>query len=138
MPKKRKDGNYEKVMTFDIKGQKIRKHFYYKDEFDLVEKVNAFKAELEEKSKIYFERVADEWYESHCEEVEGGTQICYKPAYKRAVEAFKDKEIKEYNLYGHKAYFGAYGKAEILSSNSTGSAYCFKPNIQTCRTERIH
>lgn len=95
MPKKRKDGYYEKVMSFEIKGKKVKKHFYYKDEFDLVEKVNAFKAELEEKSKIYFERVADEWYESHCEEVEGGTQICYKPAYKRAVEAFKDKEIKD-------------------------------------------
>lgn len=95
MPKKRKDGNYEKVMTFDIKGQKIRKHFYYKDEFDLVEKVNAFKTKLEERQKIYFEYVADEWYESHCEEIEGGTQICYTPAYKRAVEAFKDKEIKD-------------------------------------------
>lgn len=95
MPKKRKDGNYEKVMTFEINGQKARKHFYYKDEFELVEKVNAYKAELEKQQKIYFERAADEWYESHCEEVEGGTQLCYKPAYNRAVEAFGDKEIKD-------------------------------------------
>ena len=95
MPKKRKDGLYEKVMTFEINGQKTRKHFYYKDEFELVEKVNAYKAELTEKQKIYFERVADEWYDSHCEEVEGGTQLCYKPAYNRAVDAFGDKEIKD-------------------------------------------
>ncbi len=95
MPKKRKDGYYEKVMTFEIHGEKIKKHFYYKDEFDLVSKVNAFKAVLEEKQKVYFEKVADEWYESHCEEIESGTQLCYTPAYKRAVTAFKGKEIKD-------------------------------------------
>lgn len=95
MPKKRKDGNYEKVISFEIKGQKIRKHFYYKDEFDLVEKVNDFKAKLEEQQKVYFEYIADKWYESHCEEIEGGTQICYKPAYNRAIEAFSEKEIKD-------------------------------------------
>ncbi len=95
MSKKRKDGYYEKVMTFEINGDKIKKHFYYKDEFELVEKVNAFKSELEEKQKIYFEKVADEWYGQHCESIEGGTQICYKPAYNRAVETFKDKEIKD-------------------------------------------
>ena len=95
MPKKRKDGNYEKVITFVINNEKIKKHFYYKDEFELVEKVNAYKAELEELQKVYFERVADKWYESHCEEVEGGTQICYKPAYNRAIEAFDGKEIKD-------------------------------------------
>ena len=95
MPKKRKDGNYEKTITFVINNEKIRKHFYYKDEFELVEKVNAYKSELEEQQKIYFERVADEWFESHCEDVEGGTQICYTPAYKRAVESLGEKEIKD-------------------------------------------
>lgn len=95
MKSKRKDGYYEKVMTFTVNGEKIRKHFYYKDEFELVEKVKAFERQLSEAKKVYFSFVADEWWESHCNDIEGGTQISYQPAYKRAVESFEGKEIKD-------------------------------------------
>ena len=95
MPKKRKDGNYEKVITFEINGQKFKKHFYYKNEFELVEKVNAYKAEIEEKQKIYFKQVAEEWEESHYSTIRSGTKTCYDPALKRAKEEFDGVEIKD-------------------------------------------
>ncbi len=92
---KRKDGYYEKKKTYIINGEKVVKHFYYTDAFDLVEKIRAFENDAAEAEKVYFKRVAEEWKEEHFSEVEGGTQISYTPAYNRAVDEFGNMELKD-------------------------------------------
>lgn len=92
---KRKDGYYEKKKTYIINGEKVVKHFYYTDAFDLVEKIKAFENAAAEAEKVYFKRVAEEWQDEHFAAVEGGTRISYTPAYNRAVEAFGAQEIKD-------------------------------------------
>lgn len=92
---KRKDGYYEKKKTYIINGKKVVKHFYYTDAFDLVEKIKAFENDAAESEKVYFRRVAEEWKDEHFSEVEGGTQISYKPAYNRAVDEFGKMELKD-------------------------------------------
>lgn len=90
--KKRKDGYYEKVYVYELNGEKKKKHFYYKDEFDLVEKVKAFEAELEEAKKIYFCRVAYDWQEEHYNEIEPGTQISYSAPLKEQQKHLRAKK----------------------------------------------
>lgn len=136
--KKRKDGYYEKVYVYELNGEKKKKHFYYKDEFDLVEKVKAFEAELEEAKKIYFCRVAYDWQEEHYNEIEPGTQISYSAAFKRATEAFEGKEIRDISPYRHKAYFRPYGKRAVFRSIRPGTANCSESHFQVCNSERIY
>ena len=95
MAKKRKNGYYEKVVAYEIHGETKRKHIYYKDEFELVAKVNRLKAAAEEENRITFRKAAEAWQETHFEEIRGGTQTCYTPALKRAIEAFGEMEIAD-------------------------------------------
>lgn len=92
---KRKDGYHEKKKTYIVNGQKVVKHFYYTDAFDLVEKIRAFESDAAEAEKVYFKCVAEEWKDDHFPGVEGGTQISYTPAYNRAVDEFGNKELKD-------------------------------------------
>lgn len=90
-----KSGLKEKSKTYIVRGEKMVKHFYYHDEFELVDKIRAFESELEEREKIRFKEVAELWEDEHFAQVEPGTALSYTPALKRSIEILGDKEIKE-------------------------------------------
>ena len=95
MPKKRKDGYYEKQITFNFNGNRVKKTFYYKNDKDLINKIKAFEGQLNERESHPFNIVANEWRENHFAKIQDGTKICYTPALERAIAEFQDTPIKE-------------------------------------------
>ncbi len=79
---RRKDGIWQEVLT--VNGRK--KYFYGKTKSAVLQKIREFE---EERSRgTLFEKVADEWWEVHEPELAHNTTKSYKPAIKRAIEAF--------------------------------------------------
>lgn len=93
--KKRKNGYYETQKTLTIEGKKVQHTFYYKTQKELAEKVKAFRTEQTKIAKHYFKAVAEEWQDSHWEEIAGNTRMGYAAAYKRAVERFGEIPVAE-------------------------------------------
>ena len=93
----RKDGRYCASYT-DERG---KRHFIYdKDPKRLYEKVNAPVEEV----PVTFAEIAQAWRDEHYEKIEKGTQTCYEPSRKRAVELFGDEiasEIRPSEIQAH-------------------------------------
>lgn len=87
--KKRKDGRCEKVVTINGK----RKHFYGKDESEILQKIAAYQ-EKEENGPLFSE-IADQWRDSYEKEVEHYTYEKTKAAYKRLKDYFDGDFIKD-------------------------------------------
>lgn len=86
---RRKDGIWQEVVTINGK----RKYFYGKTKAAVLQKIREFN-EVRERGAL-FEDVAYEWWEVHEPEIAYNTTKGYKPALKRAAEAFKDVPIKD-------------------------------------------
>ena len=91
--KRRPDGLYQLSVVLEENGKKRRKYFYGKTQQEAKRKM----MEWQEKQAAgrNFEEVADEWQEKHWKEIRAGTQVCYNPAHKRAVEAFSGVHIRD-------------------------------------------
>lgn len=86
---RRKDGLWQETITINGK----RTYFYGKTKAEVLNKIREFKLK-EEKGKS-FDEVADEWWEEHEKNIAFYTARSYKPAVKRAKEAFKGVPIKD-------------------------------------------
>ena len=86
---KRKDGLWQH--EYKLNGK--RKFVYGKTQREVAQKLAAIE-ELQEKGRT-FEEVADEWWEEARENLAPNSLKNYTPAYKRAVEMFKDTRIRE-------------------------------------------
>lgn len=92
--KPRKDGLVEVKETITLSsGKRVRKSFYGKDEKEARRKAYSYQGEVEKGRS--FKVVAEEWEEKHFSTLEYGTKGCYRPAIKRALEAFSDVSIKD-------------------------------------------
>ncbi len=86
---RRKDGIWQEVLT--VNGRK--KYFYGKTKSAVLQKIREFE---EERSRgVLFEKVANEWWEVHEPELAYNSTKCYKPAVKRAIEAFGNTPIDD-------------------------------------------
>ncbi len=85
--KKRADGLYQ------ISVQKKRKYFYGHTQQEAKQKMMAWQEKRE--AGRSFAEVADEWQRKHWEEISAGTQVCYAPALKRALEDFAGVSIRD-------------------------------------------
>ena len=83
----RPDGLFEKSVVVNKK----RVYFRGKTESEVNRKMVAFNAERE--NGKFFEDIADDWWESHSEELSYNSLKNYKPAYIRAREAFEGQRI---------------------------------------------
>lgn len=91
--KKRKDGLYQKQQTIYLSdGSKKLKVFYGKSSAEVNRKILEFNGE-QLKGRL-FTIVADEWQESHEQEIEYYTADCYKAPVKDVKHEFKDYYIK--------------------------------------------
>jgi integrase len=89
---RRADGRVEKRITIDGK----QKSFYGKTESEVLRKIAAYQIESEQaKQSRPFSIVADEWREKHFQNLSNGTQKCYAPAVKRAVDFFGNIPINQ-------------------------------------------
>ena len=89
--KKRADGLYQVSAMVEERGERKRKVFYGHTQQEARQKAIAYKEK--QAAGRMFEVVADEWQDKHWSEIRAGTQNCYKPAYKRALEDFSGKPI---------------------------------------------
>ncbi len=86
---RRQDGRYQEKLTIGGK----TKYFYGKTKAEVLRKIRSFEEETE-RGKL-FSAVADEWWEIHEPTLAYNTAKSYKPACKRAVDAFEDAPIKD-------------------------------------------
>jgi integrase len=86
---KRKDGLWQH--EYKLNGK--RKFVYGKTQREVAQKLAVIE-ELQGKGRT-FEEVADEWWEEASENLAPNSLKNYTPAYKRAVEMFKDTRIRE-------------------------------------------
>lgn len=85
---RRKDGIWQEVLT--VNGHK--KYFYGKTKSAVLQKIREY-TEAQERG-AFFKDVAEEWWQAHEPELAYNTTKGYKPALKRAIEAFGDIPIK--------------------------------------------
>lgn len=91
--KKRANGLYQTAITVTEAGVRKRKCFYGHTQQEAWEKMMAYREQ--QKAGRSFSAVADEWQRKHWEEISAGTQLCYNPAFNRAIEDFGDRPIRE-------------------------------------------
>lgn len=77
---KRKDGLYESVKTY--KGKRV--YFRGKTQREVYRKIEEYESQGEQATLPSFDVVADQWAESHFEELTDGSIRSYEPALKRA------------------------------------------------------
>lgn len=86
---RRKDGLYQEVLKINGKV----KYFYGKTKAEVLRKVRAY--EEEQERGVLFKDIAAEWWKVHEPTLAPNSLKNYRPAYNRAVKAFKDKPIKD-------------------------------------------
>ena len=86
---RRKDGLYQEKISIHGK----IKYFYGKTKTEVYRKIREFESEKEH--GIFFQKVAEEWWEEHEPKLAYTTTKGYKPAMKRAVMRFGDVGIKD-------------------------------------------
>lgn len=91
--KKRADGLYQISVVLNENGKKKRKYFYGKTQQEAKKKMMSWKEK--QSAGRNFEDVANEWQRKHWKEIRPGTQVCYSPAFKRALNEFSGKHVKE-------------------------------------------
>lgn len=106
--KKRANGLYQVSVMVTEAGQSKRKYFYGHTQQEARRKAMSY--EERPADGRLFEAVADEWQDSHWGEIRAGTQNCYKPAYKRALEDFSGKPIRSIDPLDVKHAIDAMGK----------------------------
>lgn len=107
--KRRKDGLIPKQVTYN----KQTKTFYGKTEREIMQKVAAWKGEVE--AGPLFKTVAEEWETEHFPTLEYNSLKNYRPAYKRALDEFggeRIKEIKPSNINSYIMAFARQGRAQ--------------------------
>lgn len=92
-PKKGANGLYTVTVTVEEDGKKVRKFFRGKTAAEAKKKMMAYQTKQE--IGRTFGEVADAWENSHWEDIKDGTKTSYRPALKRATEAFGDRPIRE-------------------------------------------
>lgn len=91
--KKRANGLYQVSVMVGEGGERKRKVFYGHTQQEAYEKMMAYKEE--QAAGRFFKDVAEEWQDKHWDEIRAGTQTCYRPALKRALDDFADARINE-------------------------------------------
>lgn len=91
--KKRANGLYQVSVMVDEGGERKRKVFYGHTQQEAKEKMMAYKEAKAAGRKL--KEVAEEWKDEHWKEIRAGTQTCYNPAFKRAIDEFGDQHIKD-------------------------------------------
>lgn len=91
--KKRKDGLYQTQITIEVNGEKKQKYFYGKTEAEVRRKLAAFNGECEKGP--FFLDVAEDWKEEHFSSVAHKTTECYSAPFKRILEQFKGRRIRD-------------------------------------------
>lgn len=86
---KRQDGRYQEKLL--ING--AYKYFYGKTKNEVLKKIKEYNEDQER--GIYFDVIADKWWEHHEPTLSYNTTKGYKPAKERAKEYFKNKDIKK-------------------------------------------
>ena len=91
--KKRADGLYQISVVLVEHGQKKRKYFYGKTQQEAKRKMAEYEQRLADGRS--FEAVANDWQKKHWPEIAVGTQVCYNPAFNRALQEFGQQNIKD-------------------------------------------
>lgn len=96
-PKKGAKGLYTLTVTVEEGGKKVRKYFRGKTMAEARRKMVAYQTDAADKAKTgrTFKEVAEEWKDSHWSEIKPGTQVSYRPALKRALEAFGGAPVRQ-------------------------------------------
>lgn len=99
---RRKDGRWQEIITINGK----RFCFYGKTKAEVVQKVRNFKDKQEKGMTV--SEVSDEWWEMYEPTIEFNSKRCIRPAYKRVIEAFGDRPIKEITAFDIDKFIGQF------------------------------
>ncbi len=100
----RPDGLHETTITINGK----RKHFYGKTDREIDQKLLEYRHEVD--NGRLFSEVAKEWWEQHEPTLAANTLRGYRPAYRRCVEVFGEKLIKQISSQEIKKYIAEFSR----------------------------